>query len=377
MLIDLPPVPAYHATQKPASHFEQVLPQGMQQVDFSKIIAPTILRSPWYGGREATLNEKIDHMFRTIYLGAGGLFAREKIPDPKTHLHEFWQWLVHTVFPGDTFMAVTARMRRSEEDKAIPVHPETRTIDPRQFMPNIVFSDREKSFPVSADFDGDGNVNNNAFTYQHGRFSGNQQPTFYVHSVKKGQYTVLIYNLYFVDNLYSNYHNHDWQPFEIYMRQNERGQWQQEFLMTHWHHGVHMERWGNLKLDTRGRPFIKVEGGAHAIWPFTRNQSIPQNNGWTMRHDGLFQKRHNGHSVQAKLRFISPDSNFIETQKPVQLPGGYTPLTYPFYLKDELILGFIPTANRPDVEPGPAGRSHNRYHNPLHPSSFFKEIPLK
>lgn len=335
-----------------------------------------ILEAPFYGGRSPTFREKLGHMWRTTYFSLRGLVYREKLPNPDTHLHKKWQKVLHKILPGETIMAPMARMKRTAAEKAIPVSPETRIIDPRQFMPNIVFGKGENSFPVSADFDNDRNVNNNAFTYEHGRFTGNQQPTAYMHSVKKGQYTVLIYHLYFADNLYSNYHNHDWQPFEIYMKQNKKGQWQPEFLMTHWHHGKHMERWEDLKLDINGRPFIKVERGAHAIWPYTKDQSIKKNDGWTMRHDGLFQNRKSGQSIRSQVRFISEDNNFIGTDKPANVPGGYTTMNYPYYLKDEFVMGFFRTGKAPDLWKGPSHPSQERYYNPMHPRAFFKDAPI-
>src|SRR5207245_480646 len=77
----------------------------------------------------------------------------------------------------------------------------------------------ETAFPVGAGYDGDNDVDDNIRNYRPGgHFDGDQQPSMYVHTRTKGDYVVAQYWLYYVDNRYVDYHDHDWEPTSVYLK---------------------------------------------------------------------------------------------------------------------------------------------------------------
>lgn len=337
----------------------------------NRTLSISIPSAPLYGGRRPTPGENIGHMIRSIKYGVKGAFIHGLMPDPQKVLHKPWQRILNKILPGDTVMAILARdPQRTSAEKAILSRPETRVVDPRWMMPNLVFDRGAESFPVSADFDRDGNVNNNAFTYQHRNVQGNQSPHVYVHSQRKGEYTVMQYWLYFADNKYSNYHNHDWQRFAVYLKETKQGL-KPEYLMTHWHKGRHMEKWENLKLDTTGRPFIKVDKGAHALMPYSKKDALPHDSGLTMTPEGTFYQRNRNKVIPNHLTFVSMDKNLVGVKQPRQLPDGSNVMTYDKYFQDNRIMGFFTEKKGIHLSSGPARSS--LYSNPHHPTHFFNQ----
>lgn len=165
--------------------------------------------------------------------------------------------------------------------------------DPFAFMPSFVFDAAEDAFPVAPNFDGDGNIYNNASetwgghggSYQDGVIGGEQSLSGAFAAARQGRYTVLTYNFYMAHNKGANYHNGDYATAQVYMAPDAKGKLAPAYLLTSWHRGGVLTPWEDLAKDMQGRPVIKVQLGSHALQPVEAGKSLPEG-GLTIRGDG-------------------------------------------------------------------------------------------
>lgn len=144
--------------------------------------------------------------------------------------------------------------------------------DPRTFRPSLVFHPKEDSFPTKPDLDGDGNLKTDAANYKHGVIGGNQPLTGVSHVSKKGEYTVITYSLYYVDNKAATFHLKDSSTLAVYLKPGKDGTLEPNFLYTSWHYGANLAKWDDLKKDAKGHPIVEVERGSHALHPLAKKE---------------------------------------------------------------------------------------------------------
>ncbi|MGE5707809.1 MAG: hypothetical protein ACM3YO_05725 [Bacteroidota bacterium] len=216
--------------------------------------------------------------------------------------------------------------------------------DPLQFMPRFLFDPAEDALPVAPDFDGDGDIENNASktpngkgTYQDGVIGGRQNLSGGFAVTKKGEYTVLTYSFYFPHNKAGDYHTKDWSIAQVYLKPGKDGKLKPEALYTSWHHGGMLTSWDQLKKDAQGNPVIRVCLGSHALQPLGKKETIPKK-GLQLRGDG--QAEWNGTPVNQRLsldtfqqnvvadRWLRPDTDAFDLRMKVMKYGsvGFDPL---------------------------------------------------
>lgn len=183
---------------------------------------------------------------------------------------------------------------------------ENGTFNPYDYMPNIVFDEKEDSFPILPDRDGSGNVHDDVENYKHGMVGGEQplQGSFSV--AKKGEYTVLTYSLFYPDNKFTNYHVTDSSTFAVYLKPDKNGKLQPDKVYTSWHYGANLSSWDELKKGEDGKPIIKVERGSHALHPVGKGEKV-SDDGLTIQGDGDAEK--NGKSIPNKMTWVTPNPN--------------------------------------------------------------------
>ncbi|MNX68181.1 hypothetical protein D3C86_993480 [compost metagenome] len=178
--------------------------------------------------------------------------------------------------------------------------------DPFDYMPNIVFASQEDSFPVLPDRDGDGKTKTDADHYDHGVIGGKQALTGAFTVTKKGEYTVMTYSFYEVDNKFTNYHRGDSSTVSVYLKPDKAGKLKPEYLYTSWHYAGHMTAWDDLKKGPDGRPVVLVERGSHAVHPFGKKEALPAKGLW-INGDGSTAL--NGKPLENRLGFVTPQAN--------------------------------------------------------------------
>lgn len=185
--------------------------------------------------------------------------------------------------PFERDIAITG-LKKTEKGWAVPTlanpqDPEGR-FDPFAYMPNIVFAATEDSFPVRPDLDGDGKTRTDADHYAHGVIGGKQPLTGAVSVSRKGEYTVMTYSFYYVDNKFTNYHRTDSSTVSVYLKPDKSGKLQPAYLYSSWHYGGNMARWSDLAKGPDGRPVVLVERGSHALHPFGLKERLPGTGLW-------------------------------------------------------------------------------------------------
>lgn len=301
----------------------------------------------------------------TVYFGAKGFFKGPQPANPQG-MSKLGQTL-HKILPGDTVAGLFSKLVRTPEEIAIPHGPVSFPIDPSQYMANLVFvggKNPETSFPVAAGFDGDADVNNNRRHYRHGSMTGEQIPTTYVHTTMKGRFAVIQYKLYFVDNKFSNYHDHDWEGYQVYLEQRN-GRWEPAYLYTSWHHTGEMLPWDQLEIAPNGRPYVYVERGAHGSLPLRKGQQPKADKGWTLYADGTAVQRGTSRVEKPGIRYLSPDPNVVGAEPPEQTANGS--ILEEKYWYNFRVFGFFPY-EKSDWSWGPA--KSGKWDNPVHPSRF-------
>lgn len=179
--------------------------------------------------------------------------------------------------------------------------------DPYQFAPTLAFHAKEDSFPVLPDQDGDGDTETDVKGYQHGMIGGTQPMRGAVSVAKKGEYTVLTYSYFYVDNKAATYHVKDSSTVAVYLKPGEDGKLAPTHMYTSWHYGGNMSKWEDLKKDENGHPVIKVERGSHALRPLAKWEPTPDD-GVVVAGDGTM--KHDGKAMPNRLSWISPQDNF-------------------------------------------------------------------
>lgn len=92
-----------------------------------------------------------------------------------------------------------------------------------------------------------------------GRGYNNQKPAVYLHIAYTGSYTVYEYWLYYADNDWLNDHEHDWEKYFVYVQGGIP-----KYIKISSHNSFDTYAWSSISKDN-GRPFIKVDGGSHAM----------------------------------------------------------------------------------------------------------------
>jgi uncharacterized protein YcfL len=307
-----------------------------------------------------TLRLKMANAGRTIGLAAKELFGGHTIDAPKS-LQKPWQRTLHRVFPGGLVTAAFSQFQPQPAGAAIPATPLRRSVDARAWMPLVHFGKGETVYPTDPGFDGNANVQDNMLTYRRGKTDGNQEPTFYVSAATVGEYTVLRYDLYYVDNRFMNYHPHDWEGFSVYLKPDDKGQLQPAYLMTNWHHDQILTPWSELQFDAGGRPTVMVDRGAHGSRPLKRGKEVPA--GRTLHPQGYWYDKDGISPQPLHLRGDGPLLRGVEPVMP--LADGRDPRQVQ-YASGNWILGFIRQGS--SVEVGPMGRAS--WQKPLHPLAY-------
>lgn len=189
------------------------------------------------------------------------------------------------------------------------------TFDALQWAPNFVFSKSEDSFPVPPDLDGDGQTGTDVEHYDHGVIGGKQKLQGAVSVAQKGEYTVVTYSMYFVDNKFKNYHRRDSATAAVYLLPGKDGTLKPSHLYTSWHYGGRLTPWNELQKGADGRPVIRVERGSHALHPYGQDEKIPST-GLHIRGDGTTALA--GEEVGQAMAWVTPQSN-IRNAHPLDL----------------------------------------------------------
>ncbi len=168
----------------------------------------------------------------------------------------------------------------------------SQTTDPYKYISTLRFDNRyqdyfigkqEQLFPVSFSFnttqDGnnDGKINvedacENIVKYAIGdsiygtgrtgianRGPNDQRPSVYFHFVKSENYDVYEYWLYYADNDYLNNHEHDWEKYFVYVKENAP-----VYVRISSHNKFNLFYWAELLKDDK-HIIIGVKGGSHAM----------------------------------------------------------------------------------------------------------------
>lgn len=184
------------------------------------------------------------------------------------------------------------------------------TWDPFQFAPNFHFDGLEDSFPVLPGFDGDSDWKNDVRNYEHGLVGGDQAVQMNFNVAKKGEYYVLQYNSYYVDNkVASGYHDGDWSTVSVYLKPGQDGRLKPAYMYTSWHNGGLMTPWEDLHKEANGRPSVIVGRGSHSVVPTSRFVKPAADGGLVAWGDGRLAKRGSSRDLPNKLTFNAVQGN--------------------------------------------------------------------
>lgn len=235
---------------------------------------------------------------------------------------------VRSTFEKDTaYLGVHAEGSKCRvEDVPNPDSPDGKW-DPYAYMPRFAFDPKEDAFPISPDFDGDTNLDNNAPSkpggkgnYEDGVIGGKQPLTSGFSVTKKGDYTILTYSFYYATNKATgDYHSNDYSTAEVYLKPGKDGKLEPAYLMTSWHHGAKLTPWSDLKKDPQGKPIVGVDLGTHALNVL---DSVPAK-GLQVQGDG--QAVLNGKPVDQKLSFEAfqqsvAGARYLDPSSPASTP---------------------------------------------------------
>lgn len=218
-------------------------------------------------------------------------------------------------------------------------------IDPYKFIATLKFDDSyldyffrksEQMFPVSFSFNTNqvGNENNNIENacekivkyaigdsiYGTGRTGvflrepNDQSPSLYFHLAKCDKYEVYEYWLYYADNDYLNDHEHDWEKYFVYVKNNIP-----LFVGMSSHKKIYFYTWAELPKDD-GHIILGVNGGSHAM------QNKIQN-GVEIRYNGNIHKKSGtlltGDGKTFPWRIYTNDANVIAAVNYIQKPDCF------------------------------------------------------
>jgi hypothetical protein len=297
---------------------------------------------------------------RTFSIAVHELFGGHTLDHPQS-LHKPYQRFLHQVFPGGLVTAAFSQFQPDPAGDAPSSGPLRRTVDARAWMPVLHFEKGEDQVPVDPGFDGNAEVQDNPDHYRRNQADRNQEPTVYASARQRGEYAVIRYDTYYVDNPYMNYHKHDWEGFSVYLKPDATGDLKPAFLLTNWHHDVMLTPWADLQLDGTGRPVVLVDRGSHGSRPQKRDTKVPPG---TYLHPQGFWLDEKG--VRPATLHLRGDTPLLRGTEPVvRLADGRDPreVDYP---SSNWIAGFI---SRPDGE-GPGPKSRPTWNTPLHPLAF-------
>lgn len=184
------------------------------------------------------------------------------------------------------------------------------TWDPYQYAPNFHFDGLEDSFPVLPGYDGDTDWKNDAKNYDHGVVGGDQAVQMNFNVAKKGEYYVLQYNSYYVDNkVASGYHDGDWSTVSVYLKPGVDGKLKPAYMYTSWHHGGLMTPWEDLRKDANGRPSVVVGPGSHSVVATSTLVKPKADGGLVAWGDGRLAKRGSSRDLPNRLSFNAVQGN--------------------------------------------------------------------
>ncbi|MBO9539489.1 hypothetical protein J7643_02745 [bacterium] len=205
--------------------------------------------------------------------------------------------------------------RYQVEDIANPDSPDG-AWDPRRYAPNFHFDDREDSYPVRPGFDGDQLGSTDPRNYLHGQVGGAQPLEMSFSVSKKGEYYVLQYSSYYVDNkMASEYHDGDWSTVSVYLKPGKDGKLAPAYMYTSWHWGGIMTPWEDLQKDAGGNPSVMIGRGSHAVTPVGRGMKVPDDRGLVVKADGTMAKRGSAASIPNTLHYNSPQGNILGAER--------------------------------------------------------------
>ena len=191
------------------------------------------------------------------------------------------------------------------------------TFDPYAFLPNIAFHPREDSFPVLPDAEGTGTPDDDVKRYAHGVIGGAQPLKGAVSVARKGEFTVLTYSLFYVDNKAGTYHDKDSSTVSVYLKPDATGKLQPAYMYTSWHYGANMSKWEDVKKGDDGRPVVRVERGSHALRPLAAWERQPKD-GVVVAGDGTVKI--DGKASPHRLTFVTPQGTSVRNAEPFE-PG--------------------------------------------------------
>lgn len=201
------------------------------------------------------------------------------------------------------------------DEIANPDSPDGRW-DPRKFAPNFHFDGLEDSYPVRPGFDSDLVMKNDPRNYLHGKVGGAQPLDMSFSVSKKGEYYVLQYNSYYVDNkMPAEYHDGDWSSVSIYLKPGKDGKLAPAYMYTSWHWGGIMTPWDDLQKDATGNPSVIIGRGSHAATPVGKGMKIPNDRGLVVKADGTMAKRGSAASLPNTLQYNSPQGNIVGAER--------------------------------------------------------------
>jgi hypothetical protein len=187
--------------------------------------------------------------------------------------------------------------------------------DPKQFAPHYVFDGQEDAFPIRPDYDGNGDTGDNGGSeledtgsdhYRDGVIDDKQALNAGFVVQQKGEYTVLTYSNYYATNKGAHYHKNDYSTAQVYLKPNEKGEMEPQFLATSWHYGTQLTPWKDVKKDASGHPVIGVGLGTHSLQPYGTKDEVPKD-GLHLNGDGTTTL--NGKPTAQQLTYDAFQSN--------------------------------------------------------------------
>lgn len=204
-----------------------------------------------------------------------------------------------------------------------------------RYAPTCHYDAQEDSYPVLPGFDGDRDPGNDATTYAHGQVGGRQPVTMVCSISQKGDYHVLQYSSYYVDNkVATGYHVNDSSTIAVYLHAGSDGRLAPAYLYTTWHFGAILAPWSEVALDATGHPQVMVGRGSHALWPLGRGKHAPEDGGLVVRGDGSMALRGRGGNLPNRLLLATGQTSLrgSQTLDPATSAGEYAlQLTFGWY----------------------------------------------
>jgi len=200
-------------------------------------------------------------------------------------------WLV-VLITSIGFMGATAATAHHVLITYVPRH--------QQFLPLLIFDSGEEFFPCAVDFDGDLDPTNN-----HERYTTSAPPVIYYAVVRRENYTVYEYWIYYAYNPAVNIHEHDLERAYVFVRGGKP-----VILAASAHH------WWNLyRVDRMEDLYLYVEKGGHAMAHVLIG--APEGHQYSVVSNGL------GRRIYPDEVELRPLSDFISKEPYLLDPNGY------------------------------------------------------